>query len=41
MKREAINTNQLVWGAVFVGWLLDVSAMLFTFYTPYNCFIPY
>ena len=40
MKKEAVNTDQLVWGAMFVGWLLGVSTMLFLGYTPDNCFIP-
>ena len=40
MKNETVNTDQLVWGALFVGWLLGVSTMLFLGYTPDNCFIP-
>ena len=39
MKKEVLSTDQLVWGAVFIGWLLGVTTMLFLGYTPDNCFI--
>ena len=40
MTKEALNTDQLVWGAIFIGWLLGISTMLFLGYAPDNCFIP-
>ena len=40
MKKETISTDHLVWGALFFGWLLGITTMLFLGYTPDNCYIP-
>lgn len=39
MRNVNLSTDQLIWGAVFVGWLLGISTMLLLGYTPDNCFI--
>ena len=40
MRNDTTDTDQLVWGAMFVGWLLGVMTMLLLGYSPDNCFIP-
>jgi hypothetical protein len=39
MKNDAVSKDQLIWGAMFMGWLFGVLTMLLLGYTPDNCFI--
>ena len=37
MRDYQIDKDQLVWGAMFAGWLLGIFTMLLLGYSPENC----
>ena len=39
MRNETGGTDQLVWGAIVIGWLFGIITMLLLGYSPDNCFI--
>ena len=39
MRNETGGTDQLVWGAIVIGWLFGITTMLLLGYSPDNCFI--
>jgi|TARA_E500000178_G_C16657661_1_gene589210 hypothetical protein len=39
MKNDTITTDQLIWGALFMGWIFGVATMLLLGYNPDNCFV--
>ena len=39
MKNSSITTDQLIWGALLMGWIFGVATMLLLGYNPDNCFV--
>ena len=39
MKNGTITTDQLIWGALLMGWIFGVATMLLLGYNPDNCFV--